>query len=34
MTVCGLFGVWLGQFYEWFFLSNRGRINQSPWLWH
>ena len=30
----GLFGVWLGQFFEWVFLSNRGRINQSPWLWH
>lgn len=33
-TVIGLFGVWLGQFVEWFFLSNRGIINQSPWLWH
>jgi len=33
-TIVGLFGVWLGQFVEWFFLSNRGKINQSPWLWH
>ena len=33
-TVVGLFGIWLGQFFEWFVLSNRGRINQSPWLWH
>ena len=33
-TILGLFGVWIGQFYEWQYLSNRGRINQSPWLWH
>lgn len=26
-TIIGLFGVWLGQFFEWFFLSNRGIIN-------
>lgn len=32
--VVGLCGVWLGQFTEWFFLSNKGRINQSPWIWH
>ena len=24
----------MGQFYEWAFLSNRGKINQSPWLWY
>ena len=33
-TIVGLFGAWLGQFTEWFFLSNRGLINQSPWIWH
>jgi len=33
-TIIGLFGVWIGQFFEWQFLSNRGIINQSPWLWH
>lgn len=33
-TIVGLMGVWLGQFFEWYFLSNKGRINQSPWLWH
>jgi len=26
-TIVGLSGVWLGQFFEWFFLSNKGRIN-------
>ena len=26
-TIVGLFGIWLGQFCEWQFLSNPGRIN-------
>ena len=33
-TIVGLTGVWLGQYFEWLILSNKGRINQSPWLWH
>ena len=33
-TIVGLCGVWFGQFTEWYFLSNSGIINQSPWLWH
>ena len=32
--VVGILGVWLGQIFEWLALSNKGIINQSPWIWY
>ena len=32
-AIGAVFGAFVGQFYEWFVISNRGKINQSIWIW-